>query len=188
MSDHPIVAPVEFSRPELVLDLEPEGRRVSIAADDAERAALAARFGLNGLDGLEADLILTPMRKGRAVRVEGEWRAVVRQTCVVTLAPLVDRLSETVTQVFAEDAETDSGEEIDIDAEEQDLPDLLVGNTIDLGELVAEQLALAIDPFPRADGAEFTPPQGAETAAKGDGGEEKTSPFSVLAALKKKDG
>jgi hypothetical protein len=36
-----------------------------------------------------------------------------------------------------------------------DEPEPLEGDRIDLGEIVAEELALAIDPYPRAPGAEL---------------------------------
>ena len=50
---------------------------------------------------------------------------------------------------------------------------------IDVGEAVAEQLALALDPYPRAPGASF--------AEGGESEQPEDSPFKVLAGLVKKD-
>jgi hypothetical protein len=55
----------------------------------------------------------------------------------------------------------------------------LTGPTLDLGPIVMEHFVLAIDPYPRAPGAEL--PDGGEGAA-----DSPDSPFAVLARLKEK--
>jgi hypothetical protein len=50
---------------------------------------------------------------------------------------------------------------------------------IDLGAIAAEHLALGLDPYPRAPGAEFA--DHIEDAAR------ETSPFAALGLLKKED-
>mgnify|MGYP006448887657 FL=1 len=52
----------------------------------------------------------------------------------------------------------------------------------DLGESVAEQLLLEIDPFPRADDAVFND----LSSAGDDDGTQRANPFAVLEQLKKK--
>ena len=64
--------------------------------------------------------------------------------------------------------------EMVLDAEGDDPPETFEGDTIDLAEVWMEFLALAIDPFPRAPGAELP-----ETAD-----DPKPSPFAALAALR----
>jgi uncharacterized metal-binding protein YceD (DUF177 family) len=56
------------------------------------------------------------------------------------------------------------------------------GGTIDLGEVAAETMALALDPFPRGPNAE------AVLKEAGVLSEEQAGPFGVLAALKDKLG
>ena len=57
--------------------------------------------------------------------------------------------------------------------EDEEVPELLEGDEIDLGGYVVEHLALEIDPFPRKPGVVFEPP--ADT--------EERSPFAVLKRL-----
>ena len=55
------------------------------------------------------------------------------------------------------------------------------GNAIDLGEMVAQCLALELDPYPRKPGIEYVP----EAEKLQDSGAE--SPFAALAQLKRDD-
>lgn len=77
--------------------------------------------------------------------------------------------------------------EIDIDFEDSDPPEPILDGKIDLGAVVAEQLSLGLDPYPRRAGAEvpqeFAPSAAeleAEAAADG-----KRKPFLGLDKLKK---
>lgn len=134
----------EFSR---LVRLVPERREVVLEASEAERAALAARFGILGIGALSARLRLEP-EPGGAVRARGRLDAAVEQACVVTLEPVAQRLSVPVDLrilpdgVEPTDDDPDSPDEIESE-----------GGQVDLGEAIAEQLALALDPYPRAEGA-----------------------------------
>ena len=76
--------------------------------------------------------------------------AAVTQTCVVSL----DDFNATVEEVFQARFVPSGDESDDIDPESEDeLP--FEGNLIDLGEAAAEQLALALDPYPRLPGVEL---------------------------------
>ena len=68
------------------------------------------------------------------------------------------------------------GAEIQVDPD-ADPPDVLSGRMIDLASVALEHMALAIDPYPRAPGAEL-PPGSEESQEEG-----RESPFSVLAKL-----
>ncbi|WP_149535374.1 YceD family protein [Siccirubricoccus phaeus] len=142
--------PPEFSR-RLPLGLVgPGGRRESLVATPEECAALAARFDLLGIDSLSAELHLRPDADG-AVLAAGELRAEVIQACVVTLESVPQRVEERLAFRLLPpgQAESDGPEDLD----EIACPD----GVADLGEAVAEQLALALDPYPRAPGAELPP-------------------------------
>ena len=86
---------------------------------------------------------------------------------------------------FAAESEDDK-DEVDLSLDEEDPPDPIVGGIIDIGEAVAEHLALALEPFPRAPGAEF---QAAEFLKSTDKiiepAKETRNPFAVLASLRK---
>ncbi len=64
-----------------------------ISANKEERAALAKRFGLIGIDRLEAEFSLK-RAGGGVVHVSGEVEAEVTQACVVTLGPVPARVRE----------------------------------------------------------------------------------------------
>ena len=61
-----------------------------------------------------------------------------------------------------------------IDPEAPDPPEVMDGTTIDIGALVEEIFVLAIDPYPRAPGAELPANGGVEPGSEGE------SPFAVL--------
>src|SRR5947209_20194844 len=92
--------PLAFSRPLEVDQVPPEGLELTISAREAERHALAAENGLEGLAKLEAQLQVAPSRGGGLV-VAGELRARVTQICVVTLEAFDTELVEPIDVKFA---------------------------------------------------------------------------------------
>lgn len=168
----------EFSRPARVDTLGDEPRRLTIEADEGERSALAFRFGLVAVHALCAEASLT--RKGSTIIAEGRLKAKVVQSCVVTGVPLEARIDEPFMLTFRpppEGARPD--EEIELSEAEMDVT-FYEGESVDLGEAVAETLALSLDPYPRSPDAE------AALKAAGVMGEEEAGPFGALAALKDK--
>lgn len=162
----------EFARP-VVVERLPRGETVyDIAATAEERLALAKRFAFLALDRLEASVTLVPL-PGGLIRLAAEVSAEVQQECVLTLEPVASRIAERFTLVYG--ASSEEGELVL--SGEAELVEPLVGGTIDLGEAVAQQLSLALDPYPRAPGAEES--LSAEPAA--------ASPFAALAGRKEPD-
>ncbi|HTS94106.1 MAG TPA: DUF177 domain-containing protein [Stellaceae bacterium] len=144
-----MTAPIpEFTRPVELGRLGGREALYPIAATSAERAALAQRFGLLSLDRLEAEIRLERLPRGM-LRVSGNFRAEVVQACVVSLEPVGSRLAEEFAVLYGPSSPGDA-EVIDYESE---LVEPLEGNAIDIGEAVAQQLALALDPYPRAAGA-----------------------------------
>lgn len=135
----------EWSRPER-LDAIGEGERVvAITAEEEERRALAARFGL--LDIVRLTARLAVRREPAGIRVAGQVEGEVVQACAITGAPLTATIDEPVLLRFVEPAADEEEQELSADA--IDTVDL-DGGAIDLGEVAAETMALAIDPFPRS--------------------------------------
>ncbi|VWX55175.1 DUF177 domain-containing protein [Novosphingobium sp. 9U] len=153
-----------------------EGKAVHLDASEAERAALARRFGIVRVDRLEADVVLH--RKDRTVEAVGSVRAQIVQPCAVSAEDLPVSVDEPIKVRFVPEARTyGPDEEIELSAEEFDEIDY-AGSHFDLGEAVAQTLGLAIDPFltgPEADDARKRPEL--------NGGED-ASPFSALKDLK----
>jgi uncharacterized metal-binding protein YceD (DUF177 family) len=172
----------EFSRPVRVDTLGNQPRRVEIAADEGERAALARRFSLVSIERLSAEASLS--RSGDQISAEGRLSAAVTQGCVATGEPVEESVEEEFRIDFRPHPEVGSpDEEVELSDAEMDVV-FYDGSSIDLGEAVAESLALSLDPFPRSPAAE------AALEAAGVKSEEEakaeSSPFAALAALKDK--
>ncbi|TPG15628.1 YceD family protein [Sphingomonas oligophenolica] len=163
----------EFSRPER-LDAIGEGERVvTITAQDAERAALATRFGLVAIEALGATL--TVHRDAAGIRVRGRVRGAVVQACSITDDPLRVAIDEPVALMFVEPG----GSIAEIELAENALDTVEIeGAAIDLGEVAAETMALALDPFPRG------PNAAAALKAAGVITEEEAKPAGPFAGLK----
>ena len=153
-----LVAP-EFSRVYVYEDLEEGVYQVQLVANDTERAALAKRFGLLELSHLSANITLTKEPDpSQPIKMSAHIRGNVVQECVVSLAPVASVIEEQVTCAFAPNDDTQQDKmEIDIDPNVEDPPEPVIDGRFDAGELIAEHFGLHLEPFPRAEGAEFDP-------------------------------
>ena len=172
----------EFFRPVDVEDIGPEGLELEIEASSEECESLRRRLGLLSLDDLAADLRLEVTPSGISVKVSGHYRVRVSQECVVTLEPVESNIEETLEAEFGPASDET---EISLALDEPEPVEPLVDGRIDLGELVVQHLAMALDPYPRKTGAEM--PDLSQRSDKY-GESANDSPFSVLATLRKKDG
>ena len=188
MSQKPELVP-EFSRP---IARERLGGQViveEISATPHERAALARRFGLFGFELLRATAKIGPV-DGTAglLRLGGHLSAEVSQACVITLEPVASRVEADFTLLYSLEpgpapAPLGVAAEVVVDPEAEDPPEPLGPGGLDLGEAVAQQLALALNPYPRAPGAALAEVPGAPVAA--DAG--PRAGFAVLEALKRRE-
>ena len=189
MSSGHAAAEPEFSFLVELAAIPASGRSYRIAASLEERARVAERLGLRSVEALGGSFELQPGPAG-SVRVTGQVEANVVQTCVVTLVPLPVALTEPVDLRFVAEEDpkakarhASSGEEEVVVIGSDDPPEIAEGGRIDLGELAVAQLAMALDPYPRASGAAFDPAAlGAANAAAA--APNTASPFAVLAKLK----
>ena len=151
-----------------------EGKAVTLTASEAERAALAARFGIVAIDRLEAEVLLS--RSGEVVSAEGRLRAAIVQSCAISAEDFPVTIDEPLAFRFVPaSGDHRPDEELELDAADLDEIEY-AGTQFDLGEAVAQSVALAIDPFatgPQADEARRLLDQGS------------ASPFAALAKLKK---
>ena len=163
--------------PVVVAELPEGGREFDLKPDEAARASLARFAGVLAVPALTARLHVRPVGRDGAV-VGGTIEGAVRQMCGVTLEPFDNPISESVSLRFAPPAAgaNKPNDEVDVDLAEDDPPDPLVNGAVDLAVVVAEFLALAIDPYPRKPGAVFSPPA--------EQGGQESSPFAALEKLK----
>jgi hypothetical protein len=173
---------------ERIVDLDrmgANGTALEVAASDSERAALARRFGFLGLPAFSAR-VTVDRRPGGQVVVEGRLRGRIVQACILSLDPVTQDLDESFRLVFkqdlAEERDPESGEAL-VSAQ-ADAPEPLPGNLLDVGEIVAEQLSLAADPYPRKNGMKL---EDVLPKPRKEGRHEpRRHPFAGLAALRDK--
>lgn len=178
----------EFSRPVDVATIAPDGLVRTIEAKPDELRNLARRLELLAIDRLSATLRLRRVRGGEMVEVSGEIDADVVQACVVTLEPVRSRVQDSFEELFAPPhlvPEFDPDEEVDL-AVLEGMPEPIENGRIDLGEVVAQNLSLSLDPYPRAPGVPFVGDEEEAPEAKTqEEGEERRNPFAALAKLKR---
>lgn len=165
----------EFSR---IVDTRSIGNDpLRLEATSEERAALAARFAIVAVERLIAEVELEPV-KG-CIQATGTLTAAIIQSCAISSEDLPVTIAEPLAFRFVPAAGPGRpDEEVELEADELDEIEF-TGTQFDLGEAVAQSLALAIDPFlegPNAD--DFRKNSGFF-------GEDTANPFAALAKLKK---
>ncbi len=158
------------------------GTPVEFNADAKQRESLAARHGLPEVKSFSVSLLATRWKKD-SVRLKGRVHAAIAQHCVVTLEAIEAALDEDIDLVLVPersrlDPLLEPGGELILDPVGKDEPEVFSGDTIDAGAIAEEFFSLAIDPYPRTDGAKLD-----ETGLNQDD-EERKHPFAGLAALK----
>ena len=157
----------ELRRP-LAIERIGAGMDVAVEATPTECAALAARIRLPAVHSLTCQFRLR--RAGSVIEGQGHLIADVVQTCVVSLEEFDARVEERFVVRWVPAGQV--GDDMDPEAPDE------IGyedGTIDLGEAAAQQLILALDPYPHAPGA--TLPEAAS--------EPGMSPFVSLAGRRR---
>jgi len=153
---------------------------VVLEPDEAARRRLAGRFGLSAIHAMRAQVTL--LADGPVVRADGRLTASILQACAISGEDFPVKIDEALHLRFVPESqmEAEPDEEIELSADDCDeIP--YTGLTFDLGEAVAQSLALAIDPFaegPMADKAR---------AQHNLAGDNASGPFAALSALRDKD-
>lgn len=116
---------------------------VQLTATPGECGALAQRFAIVAVDSLTASVSLTA--KGERIEASGTLSADIVQSCAVSGDDLPVKMEEELSLHFVPEREI---AEEEIELEEEDLDEIpYCGTSFDLGEAVAQSLALAIDPY-----------------------------------------
>ena len=158
----------EFTR---MIDLREIGNApVVLTATAEECAALAKRFALVAVESLSASVILNPL--GQDVKANGRVTAQIVQSCAVSGEDISVTIDEPLALRFIPVRPVGEAE-LELTAEElDDIP--FEGTAFDLGEAVAQSMALAIDPY-------LEGPSAAEVRrAEGQLGASVNNPFAGL--------
>ncbi len=180
----PSIVEPELSRPLFVDKISAGGVLEHVVARPAERMALARRFDLLDLPKLEADLNVDLTSNGKMIAVTGKMSARVVQACVLTLEPVESGIEDDIDILYAPASFLDAGAgPPHAGSGDDEAPEPIVDGIIDLGELVVQHLAVAINPYPRKEGVVL-----------GNAGAEGPSsagsfhnPFAKLAEFKRKN-
>lgn len=177
----------EFSRRYPVDRIQARAQVLKLKAKPEECEAIAQRFNLIELNGLTATLELEPKGRGSLLVVQGRLKAEVVQPCILTAEPVLSSLDETFEILYSFDPVDDAGDEVLIDMDAEEPPEMVDPQGLDFGEAVVQQFAVMLDPYPKShdsswdgDSVDETPDE--EEAQKSG----KKNPFSVLKDLQVK--
>lgn len=164
--------------------LLPAGEDVTLSVDTDILAMVKTAVGVDAFDVLDVRLQLMPWRKNGAV-IKGTFKGEVTQTCVATLESMKNNIQGDFERFFIPDhgsrnpkPDIVDGEMI-LDPVEDDFPDIVSGEKINLWEIVIEEINLEIDPFPRS--VDAVPGLDASEEARDE--EPKQNPFADLKTL-----
>jgi uncharacterized metal-binding protein YceD (DUF177 family) len=168
---HRLMSTVASERAQLVADID---------ASESERKALAAWLDVPSVPSLKAHVERRIWRTN-GIEIEGRLSADVERVCGVSLERFVEHAEAEFVRRYHPDASAAADipqGELVLDVDEED-PEPMPGTSLDVGAIVAEELSLALDPFPRKPGAAL-----GEEAAAAAARDEKPNSFAALARLK----
>lgn len=151
---------------------------LDLSANEAERAAVAARLALVRLDSLHVTATLD--RTAEGARLTGQLSAALVQSCAATALPLEQKVTAPfdLRYLATMPLPDEPDAEIELGDADCDIVPLEPGG-VDVGEAAVQTLALALDLFPRHPDADRI------LREKGVLSEGQVGPFAALAALKR---
>ncbi len=164
----------EFSHEVDLTKLSKTGKDFHLVADGDARAKIAARLRVPAVKALSGDIHIAATPK--TILARGAVRAQLVRECVASL----EELDETVDDKFEVEflRSVDDAPPEENSGEDWLAPEVHEGLVFDIGELLVQQLSLAMDPFPRKEGAVSL----VETYGRAS----ESSPFAVLQGKIKK--
>jgi hypothetical protein len=159
-------------------ELTQAGSEIAVSAGPGELKPLAEWLDVEAVKRLSAAVTLTRLSQTR-FSYAAELIADVVQSCVVTLEPIETHIVRPVARELHLVSHLQTQGRVHVLAPgEEDGPEEIDSPRYDLCAPLLEELALAIDPYPRKQGVEFALPAAA--------GEPPQSPFAALKDLKTK--
>ncbi|HCY54753.1 MAG TPA: hypothetical protein DF715_04275 [Oceanicaulis sp.] len=142
----------DFARWINVERLGREPMTFDVVATESENAALAKSLDIEGVSDVHARGSLSRRGASGQIELTGRLTATATQACVVTLEPVSQAIDVEFTVFYTFDPGDLVIEEAEkvVGMEEPDLPELIVGSRLNLADMITEQIALALDPYPRS--------------------------------------
>jgi len=167
MDDNDTIIP-EYSLVIDIRELPASGKKFQLAPKDEIFPAIAKRLKIPAIHELSGTTEILPTSDG--ANLSGRVCAILQRQCVVSLEEMEECVEEEFTIIFdchfVEEDETDEETVINDDREP------LKSSHIDLGEVLIQQLSLAMHPFPRKEGA--------RSLSEEYGRVDEPSPFAIL--------
>ena len=161
----------EFSQVVVLADLPRGGASFRLAANEQERERVSKRLDVVAVNRLEGAV---KIRANRAeILLAGSLSASLTRECVASLEEMAEDIAEDFEIIFLRGQTTPSADDDGATA-----PDIHEGAEFDIGDFLVQQLSLAMDPFPRKDGAVSLAEQYGQD-------EEKTALAAALGEVKK---
>lgn len=159
--------------------LSDAGYETTITASPEDRAKIASWADVESVERFEARVALKRLSNTRFL-YHAELGAELTQACVVTLEPVLSKISLDFTRTLqlvqkARNA-FDLGGPLSPAEGDDDVPEEIESTRYDLAAPLLEEFSLAIDPYPHAPGVAFEAPAAPP--------EPRDSPFAPLKALK----
>lgn len=169
----------DFSYPLHIADLNQQEQHYRLCANADERQALSEILKVEDVKSFSADIFLKLNLKQHCLDVWGTVDAVLELQSVVSLENFTKAFHVPFKYFYDTKATYKDIRELDLGIED-DVPDIIEDGRIDLANLAIEQLALAMDDYPRQEGETFSFASEFDEETT-----QKANPFAVLQKLKK---
>lgn len=168
----------EFSLSLIVEDLPQTEQRYKMVANADNLQYVAKILQVPEVKFLEADFVVKNNHRNSILNVSGHIKTELMIQSVISL--------ETFKQDYDFDFSTDFDTKATLDSQKEEyenwdkeIPEIVVGGKIDLGDIAIEQIALKLDNYPRITGETFN------FEPEFDINEKPDNPFAALSKLKR---
>ena len=147
--------------PELIVDLQSmssKGLELRGELNADQCATLADNHGLETVGSFAYRLTAKRWRRD-GFKISGTISAIVTQTCIATLEPVVTKINDEIEQTFLPEPDAYRRPNQDADVIEfevdPDEPEYFNGQSVDVASIVEEYFALALPLYPRSPNADL---------------------------------
>ena len=168
----------EFSLSLIVEDLPQTEQRYKMLANPDNLRYVAKILQVPEVKFLQADFVVKNNYRNSILNVSGHIKTELSIQSVISL--------ETFQQNYDFDFSTDFDTKATLDSQKsedddwnKEIPEIIIGGKIDLGDIAIEQIALRLDNYPRIVGETF------DFKPEFDVNEKPDNPFAALSKLKK---
>jgi hypothetical protein len=175
----------EFSREIGLEGLTFNAKEFEFEASDDECRALAERFGILAIHSIKVTGALGRVPGSGDIELCGHVQAVLEQNCSITLGPIEEEVETSFEIRFSDQINHDRPlGEADEWLEDCSFEPKPVG-PVDVGEIAAQYLSMAMSPFPRTPGAtlDISALKGVDIISE-EAARETRLPFSQLKKIK----